>query len=333
MIMDLLDSYSSDETDETKHEAVKSRKIPSDLLLFQPVSGDYPSLVYIEAPESALLFSRLFRALASCDEIRSLSLAPLFTEKNNQHTLLQPVPRDVPLHLSLSRVFTLRQNQIAPFIKHVTSFLRDIKVRSLDLQLVSCPTLFVNEVKTRGYFGLSLDSSSIAFVDTLVSSVDLAMTAFGKPVYYKPSHHHVSFAVIEGDGDELVNTAEANGVEAAAHVFDEQQEGGFQGGGGGGEALIDEGKVSVERHLLSTSTSLSSSSSLLSDSVATKTTKRRKIETDIAPTRGKVDKSLSSVLSNELSSLFSDKSLSISWKVAHILVKIGHTTHKIPVEI
>jgi len=70
---------------------------------------------------------------------------------------------------------------------------------------------------------------------------------------------------------------------------------------------------------------------LSSASVTTKTAKRRKIETDIAPSRGTVDNSLSSVLSNELSLLFSDKALSISWKVAHILVKIGHTTHKIPV--
>jgi hypothetical protein len=267
--MDLLDSYSSDDetpNDETKNDETKAKKrlgmeekaivnngnnsLACDRLLFQPVSGDYPSLVYIEVPENSSLFSRLFDALASCNEIRSQSLAPLFT--NNVHKLLQPIRRDVPLHISLSRVFTLRQNQISPFIKQITSALRNVaNQKRLNLQLVSCPILFLNEVRTRGYFGLTLDSSSIELVDALVALVDVTMNAYGKPIYYKPSYHHVSFAVIEGNGDDLVNIVEANGIEAAKHVFFESHQ---EGGNSSASTVIrDEGKESVEKHLLSSS--------------------------------------------------------------------------------
>jgi hypothetical protein len=366
--MDLLDSYSSDDetpNDETKNDETKAKKrlgmeekaivnngnnsLACDRLLFQPVSGDYPSLVYIEVPENSSLFSRLFDALASCNEIRSQSLAPLFT--NNVHKLLQPIRRDVPLHISLSRVFTLRQNQISPFIKQITSALQNVaNQKRLNLQLVSCPILFLNEVRTRGYFGLTLDSSSIELVDALVALVDVTMNAYGKPIHYKPSYHHVSFAVIEGNGDDLVNIVEANGIEAAKHFFFESQQ---EGGNSSASTVIrDEGKESVEKHLLSSS-SLSLSSSLNTSFVsATTTRKRQRMEADLAPKneisspplKGVIDKTSSSstftasgvtnerseVLSDELSLILSDKALSTSWKAPHILVKIGNTTHKIP---
>jgi hypothetical protein len=267
--------------------------------------------------------------------------------------LLQPIRRDVPLHISLSRVFTLRQNQISPFIKQITSALQNVaNQKRLNLQLVSCPILFLNEVRTRGYFGLTLDSSSIELVDALVALVDVTMNAYGKPIHYKPSYHHVSFAVIEGNGDDLVNIVEANGIEAAKHFFFESQQ---EGGNSSASTVIrDEGKESVEKHLLSSS-SLSLSSSLNTSFVsATTTRKRQRMEADLAPKneislpplKGVIDKTSSSssstftasgvsnerseVLSDELSLILSDKALSTSWKAPHILVKIGNTTHKIP---
>jgi len=43
----------------------------------------------------------------------------------------------------------------------------------------------------------------VGLIDTLVDSVDSTMIVFGKPTYYKPADHHVSFAVVEGNDEEV----------------------------------------------------------------------------------------------------------------------------------
>jgi hypothetical protein len=320
--MDLLE-YSSDE-ESTDEESKKSSNSTLELnlqLLFNPVDGDYPSLLYIEAPDKSILFSRLLGVLASCDSIRSLSLAPLF---NDAKTSLQPVHRDVPLHLSLSRVFTLRKNQIAPFIKEITSALKDAKrlYASTEIQLETRPRLYLNEVKTRGYFGLPLKATSTSIIDTLVDSVDSTMIVFGKPTYYKPADHHVSFAVVEGNDDVLSTVAETNGIETAVHVFETSQSGVSRI-----EFQRDIGKEAVERHLLTSSSSLSSSSA---------NRKRRKVDVDFKDTyesnKSHIQITSSPLLSSiELETLCQDTSLVISWKVFDVLLKIGNKTHNLPI--
>jgi hypothetical protein len=318
--MDLLE-YSSDEESKSLDKKSSNSTLELNLQLFNPVDGDYPSLLYIEAPDKSILFSRLLGVLASCDSIRSLSLAPLF---NDAKTSLQPVHRDVPLHLSLSRVFTLRKNQIAPFIKEVTSALKDAKrlYASTEIQLETRPRLYLNEVKTRGYFGLPLKATSTSIIDTLVDSVDSTMIVFGKPTYYKPADHHVSFAVVEGNDDVLSTVAETNGIETAVHVFETSQSGVSRI-----EFQRDIGKEAVERHLLTSSSSLSSS---------TASTKRRKVDVDFKDTyesnKSHIQITSSPLLSSiELETLCQDTSLVISWKVFDVLLKIGNKTHNIPI--
>ena len=323
--MDLLE-YSSDEEstdEESKKSSNSTLEFKNLQLLFNPVDGDYPSLLYIEAPDKSILFSRLLGVLASCDSIRSLSLAPLF---NDAKTSLQPVHRDVPLHLSLSRVFTLRKYQIAPFIKEVTSALKDAKrlYASTEIQLETRPRLYLNEVKTRGYFGLPLKATSTSIIDTLVDSVDSTMIVFGKPTYYKPADHHVSFAVVEGNDDVLSTVAETNGIETAVHVFETSQSGVSRI-----EFQRDIGKEAVERHLLTSSLSLSSLSSLTN-------TKRRKVDVDFKDTyesnKSHIQITSSPLLSStELETLCQDTSLVISWKVFDVLLKIGNKTHNLPI--
>jgi hypothetical protein len=184
----------------------------------------------------------------------------------------------------------------------------------------------LNEVKTRGYFGLPLKATSTSIIDTLVDSVDSAMIVFGKPTYYKPADHHVSFAVVEGNDDVLSTVAETNGIETAVHVFETLQSGVFRI-----EFQRDIGKEAVERHLL-TSSSSSSSSSL--SSLAS--TKRRKVDVDFKETyesnKSHMQIATSPLLSStELETLCQDTSLVISWKVFDVMIKIGNKTHNIPI--
>ena len=119
----------------------------------------------------------------------------------------------LPLHISLSKVTTLRYHQISSFIQLLTINLQKDKLVKFPLRL-SQPCVLINETRSRSFIGLAeehslhhsmlpstLYSTNFTFVSftKLISCIDNTLQEYGKPIYYQPAVIHVTTATTEGD--------------------------------------------------------------------------------------------------------------------------------------
>lgn len=139
---------------------------------FPHVDGNWPSHVYINVQDSVEFQRHRQEAI---DVLRQKYTGPL-------------VIQDAEWHLSLSRPFVLRYEQIEPFVKELRHAVRWRRRFQCTLQHAS---ILLNDQGTRSF--LCLDSTNNE-VNGIIQCVDRALSAFQQPVYYKNPKVHVSIA-------------------------------------------------------------------------------------------------------------------------------------------
>lgn len=114
----------------------------------------------------------------------------------------------VGVHISLSRPFTLRYEQIQAFIASLRTSIHGAS-GPLHITLHE-PAVFVNDSGTRT-FAASLVSGGKAPLTTIIQRIDSCLISYGKCPYYSPAIPHASLSVLPGDG---THAARAGGVHA-----------------------------------------------------------------------------------------------------------------------
>lgn len=146
---------------------------------FPHVEGDFAALVSIPVQASAALNEQIARVIGA---LARLSDAPVHA--------IEPTE----LHISLSRTFTLKRAQLAPFADALRKALkarRPLQLRAHAVKILS------NETDSR-FFGTLVtrpaSQKDEGEVHALVASVDAVLSAFQKPPFYQPAILHFSVA-------------------------------------------------------------------------------------------------------------------------------------------
>lgn len=146
---------------------------------FPHVEGNYATHVYLPVPAS-LLQDTIDTVMQQLTEEY-----PWLVER------LQPMELDAEgnYHISLSRVFPLRQHQIRPFVDNLTA---QIAGKGRFVCVLALVSWFCNDESTRTF--VSLEAAPCQPLQRLLSAVDGVVSSFGHAVYYRPARPHVSFA-------------------------------------------------------------------------------------------------------------------------------------------
>ena len=174
---------------------------------FAHVPGNWPSHVYLRVSPSVALDAATERAVAC-------ARAHLRDDKS---AVVPVAPADgaAPHHLSLSRPFTLRAHQIAPFVDALRAALVAAGC-AVPLRIAlggEAPSLavLVNDERTRTFIALRLggdgarDRAARGALGRLVDAVDRTTARFGvgQPYYARPAFH-VSLVSVPGDASEAL---------------------------------------------------------------------------------------------------------------------------------
>jgi len=266
--MDLLYESSSDDSEpaaaapaEPAAEPAPAPASAPPALLFNPVAGDWPCLVFLRVPAgaqaaprrlaAALALSSLFRGLAvrslcGVEERGAAEGAGAGAGADGRTVAADAADaarseRASALHVSLSRNFSLRRHQIAPFVAELRAALARAAAparRPFAVTLAPLPTVLVNETRSRAFVALRAVEAGAArappsapgALDALVTAVDSALAAFGRPAYYAGRRLHVSVASVEG-GAAAARAAERAGLDVEFGAFAGNEASGAAAGG------------------------------------------------------------------------------------------------------
>ncbi|XXQ34401.1 U6 snRNA phosphodiesterase 1 [Plasmodiophora brassicae] len=98
--------------------------------------------------------------------------------------------------MSLSKTATLRRHEIRAFVDELGKAVRDLRSFRVRFRRL---ILLVNEERSRTFVGASAVERDVGAVAKLIERVDMAMRAFGLPVYYADPKPHVTLAWCIGD--------------------------------------------------------------------------------------------------------------------------------------
>uniref|UniRef100_A0A182MBL8 U6 snRNA phosphodiesterase n=1 Tax=Anopheles culicifacies TaxID=139723 RepID=A0A182MBL8_9DIPT len=116
-------------------------------------------------------------------------------DKLNDVAALDFVPIE-RMHLSLTKTFTIRHHNIAPFVDNLREQLnghRRFRLDFSDLQL------YVNEERTRTFLGVRVAEESYGPLNELVTSIDECLAEYKLPLFYADRSFHVSILWCLGD--------------------------------------------------------------------------------------------------------------------------------------
>uniref|UniRef100_A0A182RH16 U6 snRNA phosphodiesterase n=1 Tax=Anopheles funestus TaxID=62324 RepID=A0A182RH16_ANOFN len=100
------------------------------------------------------------------------------------------------MHLSLTKTFTIRHHNIAPFVENLRDQLaghRRFRLEFSGLQV------YVNEERTRTFVGVRVAEESYGPLNELVTSVDECLADYKLPLFYADRSFHVSILWCLGD--------------------------------------------------------------------------------------------------------------------------------------
>lgn len=172
-----LDNPLADEEKSTESTIMTNHQ--TKIRQFPHVEGNWPSYVYIEIDS----------------KINDLSVltADLINEISNTNNIIKYVDEDSfdgYYHISLSKPFTLRFQEIDEFIANISESIKNISRFNLSFQ---GSTIFSNEDKTRYFISLYILKGTNNVIE-LISKIDNIMKKYNKPEYYRPSIPHSSIA-------------------------------------------------------------------------------------------------------------------------------------------
>ncbi|GMH33396.1 hypothetical protein BSKO_01230 [Bryopsis sp. KO-2023] len=111
--------------------------------------------------------------------------------------------KNLTLHMSISRVVTIRYPDIEMFIGTLRRCLKEVKIDKrfqLEFGPLNC---FVNDDSTRSFAALTLKSGGLE-VCQLVDGVNKAFVPYALPQFYEEPNPHVSVAWVLGDKSEMM---------------------------------------------------------------------------------------------------------------------------------
>lgn len=113
----------------------------------------------------------------------------------------------VGVHISLSRPFTLRYEQIAALVASLRNTIHGgLRPQHISLHEAA---VFVNDTGTRT-FAAALVSVGSAALTSAIQRANSCLLSLGKPPYYSPAIPHASLSSLPGDGSAA---AQARGVQ------------------------------------------------------------------------------------------------------------------------
>ncbi|XP_053678079.1 U6 snRNA phosphodiesterase 1-like [Anopheles nili] len=148
--------------------------------------------------ERGIWASFVYADYGDCDGL--LELQKEWKELLDTTTTLQfnPIER---IHLSLTKTFTIRHHNIAPFVDNLRERLAGHRRFLLEF---SGAAVYVNEERTRTFVGLRVAEVSLRPLEALVGSLDECMQEYKLPLYYKDRAFHVSILWCLGDQEQAV---------------------------------------------------------------------------------------------------------------------------------
>ncbi|TYZ62554.1 hypothetical protein PybrP1_009674 [[Pythium] brassicae (nom. inval.)] len=177
---DDADASDADTTSGRKRKR-EGEESPAWIRAFAHVEGNWPSHVHVIIG-------------AGDAELRELCGRVVSRAQQELGTRLALVPMDSSelggVHLSLSRPFTLRYEQITPFVLELRAAL---KWRRRFVLSLAGATVLVNDERTRSFLALRVADGEREVLATL-KCVDACMKHFALPVYYEDPIPHVSIA-------------------------------------------------------------------------------------------------------------------------------------------
>ncbi|CAI5728733.1 unnamed protein product [Peronospora destructor] len=172
----------------------KRSKEPQRKRAFLHVDGNWPSHVRINIPVDQELRELAREAIDHTQKVvgKAVALAAFEELGLGKHPATS---EKLELHLSLSRPFVLKYNQINVFVDSLRAALKWRQRFSVTL----CRTLvLVNDDKTRSFLALHVVKGEDEFVK-LLRCVDECLARFKQPTYYKDPIPHVSIASSMGE--------------------------------------------------------------------------------------------------------------------------------------
>ncbi|EFA80482.1 UPF0406 family protein [Heterostelium album PN500] len=137
--------------------------------LFEHVDGNYPTYVYVKIPTSDDINAMI-------EEVGSIA---------KEHDVLEVVD---DYHVSLSRVFTMREHHIDTFTSEMTTKLKNIKEFTINFETIST---FVNDGQSRLFFSANVCRNVDKLNDT-IKKIDQVLKQFKFPVFYETPLPHLS---------------------------------------------------------------------------------------------------------------------------------------------
>ncbi|CAH0477220.1 unnamed protein product [Peronospora belbahrii] len=156
---------------------------------FPHVDGNWPSHVRINIPVSQELREMASRVIERVQKVASKSVSLVAFEELGLRKCLAP-DKNSYLHLSLSRPFILKYDQINIFVDSLRAALKWRQCFSVTL---GHALVLVNDDKTRSFLALRVVKGQDEFVKVL-RCVDQCLGRFKQPTYYKHPIPHVSIA-------------------------------------------------------------------------------------------------------------------------------------------
>ncbi|XP_053678076.1 U6 snRNA phosphodiesterase 1-like [Anopheles nili] len=148
--------------------------------------------------ERGIRASFVYVDYGDCDGL--LELQKQWKEHLDTTTTLQlnPVKR---IHLNLTKNFTIRRHNIAPFVDNLRERLAGHRRFVLEF---SRAIVYMNKERTRTFVGLRVAEVSLRPLVALVGSLDECMQKYKLPLYYKDRAFHVSILWCMGNQKQAV---------------------------------------------------------------------------------------------------------------------------------
>ncbi|KAG7397363.1 poly(U)-specific 3'-to-5' RNA exonuclease [Phytophthora boehmeriae] len=184
------------------HVGVKRKRSsePQWTRAFPHVDGNWPSHVRIDIPVTQKLRDVATEIIKRTQEFVGDAVDVVPFEE------LEVGKEEQGLHLSLSRPFVLRYDQIDAFVDALRAVLKWRHRFSITLQQV---LVLLNDEKTRSFLALRVGEGE-QHINRLLRCVDQCLEQFKQPTYYENPIPHVSIA--SSMGEELVKlTSDHNG--------------------------------------------------------------------------------------------------------------------------
>uniref|UniRef100_A0A182NZF5 U6 snRNA phosphodiesterase 1 n=1 Tax=Anopheles epiroticus TaxID=199890 RepID=A0A182NZF5_9DIPT len=123
------------------------------------------------------------------------------------------------MHLSLTKTFTIRHHNIAPFVENLREQLDGRRRFRLEFSGVQ---VYVNEERTRTFIGVRVAEESYGPLNELVSSLDECLCEYKLPLYYTDRSFHVSILWCLGDREAEVRSELPAIIAVFERVYEEE---------------------------------------------------------------------------------------------------------------